>query len=131
MKVITIITTIILSGCSIAPTFGEKGLSDFNKDFGRDNPLSPLYKIEPVSENSFHITLHQGGMLVSDANTRFELLKRAAEITSVSICAKIGMKSIIGNFVKLGDSGWVHLQAKFSCSNSSANETLPAKESTI
>lgn len=105
----------MICSCAVSPTFGEKDLRDFNQDFERDNPIKPKYRVEPIADNIFLITAHQGSILISEGDTRWGLLKQAAETVGHGFCKKLNATPTFYEGKKMGDSGWVHLTAKFAC----------------
>lgn len=117
---------LLLTACAISPNFGEANLADFNKDFGRTNPLNPTYHLEPISSNTYSLTMHQGGMFIGDGNTRWALLKQAADVIMASYCDRIQGKPSPSDWSKLGESGWVHLKVNFNCG--AAGSTAPAQK---
>lgn len=118
--------SIACSACAISPNFGEVDLGDFNRDFGKNSPLSPTYGVEQIG-TTFVLTMHQGAIFIAEGNTRWELLRQAAEVIAHDVCAKLNSSAALREWKKFGDSGWVHLQTKFDCKVEAAPRQIEDK----
>lgn len=115
-------TALVLFSCSflvgcLGATYGEGNLVDFNSTFSAKNPVSPQYALTSASNNAYRLTLHQGGVLISDASVRHRLLADAGQEIAKSKCKQKQLEVSKLAAQAQGSSGWVHVQLDFECGN--------------
>jgi S1-C subfamily serine protease len=112
---LVLLSNLFILSCAISPNYGEVGLLDFNKQFQKNLPTKPQYKVEQMGESSFLLTLHQGSILISEGSTRAHYLSIAGKVIAEDVCEKqeSNLKEI--NLQRDGDSSWVHLVGTFTC----------------
>jgi len=114
-KLALLLASLFAFGCAISPNYGEVGIRDFNKDFQKNLPVNPQYKVEKIDENSFHIAIHQGSILISEKSTRANYLKLAGKTVAKDICEKENKKLGVIDLQQEGEIGWVHVTGTFAC----------------
>jgi len=114
-KLALLLVSLFAFGCAISPNYGEVGIRDFNKDFQKNLPVNPQYKVEKIDENSFHIAIHQGSILISEKSTRANYLKLAGKTVAKDICEKENKKLGVIDLQQEGEIGWVHVTGTFAC----------------
>ena len=100
-KLALLLVSLFAFGCAISPNYGEVGIRDFNKDFQKNLPVNPQYKVEKIDENSFHIAIHQGSILISEKSTRANYLKLAGKTVAKDICENNRIQITIFEITKL------------------------------
>lgn len=106
------IIAVALSSCA---TYGEKDLTSFNRQFQRDLPTSPRYRLESVTQTEFLMTVHQGSALISPGHVRASYLVTAARIVAEDACAQRQHDVTDFQWQQDGDSGWVSVRVAFKC----------------
>jgi S1-C subfamily serine protease len=121
------------TGCAISPTYGEKDLRSYEADYGKASPINPRYKLTPLGDRVYGLTIHQGSPLISPGYVRGEYLEQAAIVIASTTCKSAGMLVGPANLSRSGDSGWVHLQGTFRCQDTAAGSDaqVPAQPSLV
>jgi hypothetical protein len=114
----------LVSGCE-SRTFGESNLRNFNSDFGQYVEIEPEYQLSNIGAGIYSISMHQGGVLISEGSSRFSLLQNAAFMIAIKTCD--GKEPAAFETKKHGEASWVHLTGFFRCisDDESKNQPIP------